>query len=88
MQKLVGGEGELDVARAAAKLGVNLTLSSQSTTSLEDVMSCKKSGLSGSDPAFWMQLYLTKNPEKSVPLIKRAEGTLCPITHIYSLGFC
>ncbi len=75
MQKLAGGDGEIDVARAAAKLGVNLTLSSQSTTSLEDVMSCKKNSSSGIDPAFWMQLYLTKDPEKSVPLIKRAEGT-------------
>lgn len=74
MQKLAGGEGEMGVARAAAKLRVNLTLSSQSTTSLEDVMSCKKNSSSGSDPAFWMQLYLTKDPEKSVPLIKRAEG--------------
>lgn len=74
MQKLAGGEGEMDVARAAAKLGVNLTLSSQSTTSLEDVMSCKESSSGGGDPAFWMQLYLTKDPEKSVPLIKRAEA--------------
>jgi (S)-2-hydroxy-acid oxidase len=74
MQKLAGGEGEMDVARAAAKLGVNLILSSQSTTSLEDVMSCKESSSGGGDPAFWMQLYLTKDPEKSVPLIKRAEG--------------
>ncbi|PMD28515.1 S-2-hydroxy-acid oxidase [Hyaloscypha hepaticicola] len=74
MQKLAGGEGEMDVARAAVKLGVNLTLSSQSTTSLEDVMSCKKKSSGGADPAFWMQLYLTKDPEKSVPLIKRAEA--------------
>jgi (S)-2-hydroxy-acid oxidase len=41
---------------------------------LEDVMSCKESSSGGGDPAFWMQLYLTKDPEKSVPLIKRAEG--------------
>ena len=75
MQKLAGGEGEMDVARAAAKLGVNLTLSSQSTTSLEDVMSTKNKSKSAVDPAFWMQLYLTKDPEKSVPLIRRAEGT-------------
>lgn len=52
MQKLAGGEGEMDVARAAVKLGVNLTLSSQSTTSLEDVMSCKKNSSGGADPAF------------------------------------
>ncbi|PMD43166.1 S-2-hydroxy-acid oxidase [Hyaloscypha variabilis F] len=75
MQKLAGGDGEMDVARAAAKLGVNLTLSSQSTTSLEDVISCKKDSSSSLDPAFWMQLYLTKDPEKSIPLIKRAEAS-------------
>lgn len=75
MQKLAGGEGEMDVARAAAKLAINLTLSSQSTANLEDVMSCKQSPPSGNDPAFWMQLYLTKDPEQSVPLIKRAEGS-------------
>ncbi len=76
MQKLAGGDGEMDVARAAAKLNINLTLSSQSTTSLEDVMSCKENSSRGGDPAFWMQLYLTKDPGKSVPLIKRAEGTI------------
>jgi (S)-2-hydroxy-acid oxidase len=74
MQKLAGGEGEMDVARAAKELGINLTLSSQSTTSLEDVIACKNDGPSGGSPAFWMQLYLTKDHEKSVPLIKRAEG--------------
>ncbi|KAF1854808.1 hypothetical protein Lal_00008670 [Lupinus albus] len=42
MQKLAGGEGELDVARAAASVGVNVTLSSQSTTSLEDVQAVRQ----------------------------------------------
>lgn len=76
MQKLAGGEGEMDVARASAGLGINLTLSSQSTTSLEDVMSSKTSlsKRNECDPAFWMQLYQTTDPERSIPLIKRAEG--------------
>lgn len=74
MQKLAGGEGEMDVARAAIKLGVNMVLSSQSTTSLEEVISVKKN--TPGYPAFWMQLYLTKDASKSIPLIKRAKGTV------------
>lgn len=72
MQKLVGGEGELDMARAASKLGLLLGLSSQSTTTMEDVMAVSTK-TSNSTP-FWHQLYLTQDPEKSLPLIKRAEG--------------
>jgi (S)-2-hydroxy-acid oxidase len=70
MQKLVGGAGELDVARAATQKGINYTLSSQSTTSLEDVMSVKRD----SSIPFWHQIYLTMDLDKSVPLIKRIEG--------------
>ena len=71
MQKLVGGEGEMDVAAGARALDLNMTLSSQSTTSLEDVM---RAGNTSSPAKFWFQLYLTQDPEKSIPLIKRAEG--------------
>lgn len=75
MQRLAGGDGEIDVAKAAAAMGLNLTLSSQSTSSLEEVMRMKidtEKGLSG--PPFWMQIYLHHDIQKSVPLIKRAEG--------------
>lgn len=75
MQRLAGGEGEIDVAKAAAGMGLNLTLSSQSTSSLEDVMQAKidiEKGLPG--PPFWMQIYLHDDIQKSVPLIRRAEG--------------
>ena len=97
MQKLAGGEGEIDVARAAVKDGVNMTLSSQATSSLEDVIEVRDQEVKrrrrgnenendravdgekdlgdGFDvPGFWMQLYMTADPEKSVPLVKRAEG--------------
>ena len=77
MHKLAGGDGELDVSRAAAKLGINMTLSSQSTTSLEDVMSTR-SGQEGLVPEFWLQLYVTADANKSLPLIQRAEGQLTP----------
>lgn len=75
MQRLASGEGELDVARAAVKANINLTLSSQATTSLEDVMSVATSKIQHNVPTdFWLQLYMTSDPERSVPLIKRAEG--------------
>lgn len=76
MQRLAGGDGELDVARAAANLDLNLTLSSQSTTSLEDVIGIRKGVQSstGASPPFWMQVYLLEDMQKSAPLIKRAEG--------------
>lgn len=73
MQRLAGGAGELDVARAARKLNINLTLSSQSTCSLEDVIEQAGSGLSS--PDLWHQIYLTRDLDRSIPLIKRAEGS-------------
>lgn len=75
MQKLAGGEGEYDTARAAANLGVNMTLSSQSTVSLESVMQAREEGTSPTteSPPFWMQIYLYGDMEKSVNLIRRAE---------------
>lgn len=77
MQRLAGGDGELDVARAAASLGLNMTLSSQSTTSLEDVAAVRRSFESDSGdplPPLWMQLYLYEDVQKSLKLIRRAEG--------------
>ncbi|KAI9933134.1 hypothetical protein AWENTII_002844 [Aspergillus wentii] len=67
MQRLASPEGELGMAKAAVAMGLNLTLSSQSTTSLEDV-------IDAGNPSFWFQIYLTTDLSKSVPLIKRAES--------------
>ncbi|PWY80866.1 FMN-dependent alpha-hydroxy acid dehydrogenase [Aspergillus sclerotioniger CBS 115572] len=78
MQRLAGGEGEMDIAAAAAKMKLNMTLSSQSTTSLEDVAATRKymkpeaGGLA--PPPFWMQIYLYEDVRKSVGLIRRAEA--------------
>lgn len=76
MQKLAGGNGELDVVKAAAGMGVSMTLSSQSTTSLEDVAQARSGTLSNaaSLPPLWMQLYVYEDVQKSVKLIRRAEG--------------
>lgn len=71
-QKLAGGEGEPDTARAAWALGTNITLSSNATTSLEDVAAA----LPERDehyPKPWFQLYFLHGRELTGDLIKRAE---------------
>ncbi|KAH8429194.1 alpha-hydroxy acid oxidase [Aspergillus melleus] len=78
MQKLAGGEGELDIAKAAVNMHLNMILSSQSTTSLEDVARVRSAnegeGAGVEMPPFWMQIYLYEDVGKSVGLIKRAEA--------------
>ncbi|KAJ5690038.1 hypothetical protein N7462_004430 [Penicillium macrosclerotiorum] len=74
MQRLAGFEGELDVARAACSMGLNLTLSTNSTTSLEEVIAVRQPNSSKSATPFWFQLYVAKNPELSLPIIRRAEA--------------
>lgn len=70
MQRLVGGEGELDVAKAVANRGTFMILSSNSTSPLEDVMHAAD----GFNVNFWFQIYISQDREKSAKLIKRAEG--------------
>lgn len=70
MQKLVGGEGEVDVARAAADRGTFMTLSSNATSTLEEVIEAA----GGLDANFWFQLYVSQDRAKSSKLIKRAEA--------------
>ena len=76
MQKLAHPQGEECVALSARKLGINMTLSSQSTTSLEDIAELMPTTLDG--PERWFQLYMSEQPELSIPLIERAAGkSLC-----------
>jgi (S)-2-hydroxy-acid oxidase len=72
MQKLAHPQGEKSVALAAQKLGINMTLSSQSTTSLEEIAESMPTTLEG--PERWFQLYMSEHPELSIPLIERAAG--------------
>lgn len=74
MQKLVGGDGELDVARAAVSRGTFMILSSNATCSLEDVMSAATEANNGQSVNLWFQIYISQDREKSAKLIKRAEG--------------
>lgn len=74
MQRLASPEGELDMARAASSMGLNMTLSSNSTTTLEDVISARGKIKSADAAPFWFQIYLSYDLNRSVALIKRAEG--------------
>lgn len=84
MQKLVGGDGELDNVRAAVRCGTFMGLSSNATSTMEEVMEAAKSVRprddlhlddSGNlDPTLWFQIYISQDREKTANLIKRAEG--------------
>lgn len=71
-QKLAGGNGEIDVARAAHALGTNLILSSNATTSLEDVASALQHR-DDRGPKPWFQLYFLGSRKYTLDLIRRAE---------------
>lgn len=60
-------DGELAVARAAAKEGAALCLSSSATTSLEDVAAAAAGAV------LWFQLYVFKDRELTLRLVRRAE---------------
>lgn len=69
MQKLVGGEGEVDVAKAVANRDTLMILSSNSTSTVEEV-----SEAAGPGSKLWFQIYISQDRDKCAKLIKRAEG--------------
>lgn len=68
--KLAHPEGEIATVRAAGKAGVNMILSTLSTTSIEDVLA------EASWPV-WFQLYIYRDREATRALVKRAEEAGC-----------
>jgi L-lactate dehydrogenase (cytochrome) len=64
------GDGEILVARAAAKAGIPYTLSTMSVCSIEDVAA-------NSQEPFWFQLYVMKDRDFIGRLIDRAKKTGC-----------
>jgi len=68
MQRMAHPEGELATARASTRAGVPMTLSSWSTTSLEDVAAAS------SGPK-WFQLYVYKDRDITLQLVRRAEAS-------------
>jgi (S)-2-hydroxy-acid oxidase len=68
MQCLAHHDGEKATAKASARLGTCMTLSTWSTTSMEDVASANGSNLR------WFQLYVYKRKEITLDLVRRAES--------------
>ena len=65
--RMMHSEGERAGARAAEKFGVPFTLSTLGTTSIENVVSAAPQGTN------WFQLYMWKDREGSMALVKRAQ---------------
>ncbi|BCS17402.1 alpha-hydroxy acid oxidase [Aspergillus puulaauensis] len=72
-QKLVSADGEIDVARACRALGTNFILSTNATTTMEDVIEALPSR-GGNHPSPWFQLYFLGDRNVTAALIKRAEA--------------
>ncbi|KAL0281309.1 UNVERIFIED_CONTAM: hypothetical protein PYX00_002336 [Menopon gallinae] len=67
MQKLAHPEGEMANARAAGKAGTVFILSTISTSSIEEVAKAAP------DTHKWFQLYIYKDRQVTIDLVKRAE---------------
>ncbi|PVU98617.1 hypothetical protein BB559_001453 [Furculomyces boomerangus] len=74
MQKMAHPIGEVGSARSACKHGVCYSLSTVSTTSLEEVSESVQSLVAeGHKSVRWFQLYVYKEKERTIALIRRAE---------------
>lgn len=69
-QKLAHPDGELGTSRAASKAGIPMTLSTYSTTSLEDVIAAG----SPHNTPYCMQLSVMKSREANLDILRRAES--------------
>lgn len=75
-QRLANDGGEKDMVRAARALGTNMVLSTNATTSVEDVAMaahCKND----SEPNLWLQLYVFNDRSMTQTLLKRARRSGC-----------
>jgi isopentenyl diphosphate isomerase/L-lactate dehydrogenase-like FMN-dependent dehydrogenase len=65
--RMMHTEGEIAGARAAEKFGIPFTLSTLGTSTIEDVVKASPDGVN------WFQLYMWKDREASMALVKRAQ---------------
>ena len=65
--RMMHTEGEIAGARAAEKFGIPFSLSTLGTTTIEDVVKSAPGGVN------WFQLYMWKDREASMKLVKRAQ---------------
>jgi (S)-2-hydroxy-acid oxidase len=70
LQKLAHPDGELANARACAKAGICMGISSFSNTGLEEVVSAGEGKME-----FGLQLYILRDREVTRSLVTKAEGT-------------
>uniref|UniRef100_A0A7S2V919 FMN hydroxy acid dehydrogenase domain-containing protein n=1 Tax=Fibrocapsa japonica TaxID=94617 RepID=A0A7S2V919_9STRA len=68
MQRMAHDDGECATSKACAKTGTLMTLSSWSTTALEEVSDAAPGGLR------WFQLYVYKDRVVTLDLVRRAEA--------------
>jgi 4-hydroxymandelate oxidase len=74
-QKAFHVEGEIAAARAARSKGHLQILSTQSSSSVEDVIKARGGPI-------WFQLYTTNNFDVTTRLVKRAEAAGCPVVAV------
>jgi isopentenyl diphosphate isomerase/L-lactate dehydrogenase-like FMN-dependent dehydrogenase len=74
-QKAFHAEGEVAAARAAKTKGQLQIMSTQSSSSVEDVIKARGGPI-------WYQLYTTNNFDATTTLVKRAEAAGCPVVAV------
>ncbi|XP_071375080.1 2-Hydroxyacid oxidase 1 [Centroberyx affinis] len=72
MQRMAHPEGETATARACKAAGTGMMLSSWATSTIEEVMSAMTSS-QGDAGTLWLQLYIYKDRELTLSLVRRAE---------------
>ncbi|KAF7653260.1 hypothetical protein LDENG_00085590 [Lucifuga dentata] len=72
MQRMAHPDGETATARACHAAGTGMMLSSWATSSIEEVMSAMTSSVGG-EGVLWLQLYIYKDRELTLSLVRRAE---------------
>uniref|UniRef100_A0A3Q0RJF7 (S)-2-hydroxy-acid oxidase n=1 Tax=Amphilophus citrinellus TaxID=61819 RepID=A0A3Q0RJF7_AMPCI len=72
MQRMAHPEGETATAKACKTVGTGMMLSSWATSTIEEVMSAMTTSL-GSGGVLWLQLYIYKDRELTLSLVRRAE---------------
>ncbi|XP_041633798.1 hydroxyacid oxidase 1 [Cheilinus undulatus] len=72
MQRMAHPEGETATARACQTVGTGMMLSSWATSTIEEVMSAMTTQNGGA--VLWLQLYIYKDRELTLSLIRRAEA--------------
>lgn len=72
---MMWADGEIHAARAAEKFGIPFSLSTMSICSIEDVAE-------NTSAPFWFQLYVMRDQEFMVNLIKRAKAAGCSALHL------